>query len=268
MSREHTKHLNYTVIRWTMVFWLLGWYCKSYFLLPYMTQVIYTVPVVHPLFPPFFLNPHVSVIFFFLPALCIPAVICPTRLRLIFSGLLMTMSSLIMMLHINSYNDATFVTSFWVGLWIIWTGFKSDHVDAVFRQQACLLARLVIGLIFFAGFVGKLTPEYLSGEVFYRIFWSEKTLWPHTWLMAHFTADQLKVVSVYFSNFIVCSELLLACAPLLYSRFIFVIAPIILCCFMITNTWAIFSVVGCLIGMMLSCLFYKNMEIGTAKENA
>lgn len=251
-----------------MLFWVLGWYCKSYFFFPYFLEVIFKIPVFHPLFPPFFLNPYVSVIFFFLPAFCIPALIRPTRARLIFSSVLMVVSSLIMMLHINSYNDATFVTSFWVGIWVMWLGFQSHRTDVVLHQQACLLARLVLGLIFFSGFVGKFTPEYLSGKAFYHIFWGENKLWPHDLLIAHFTPDQLKTISLYFSTFIVYSELVLACSPLFHSRFIFILAPVILSCFMITNTWAIFSVVGCLIGMMLSCLFYLRTKSRSSRNYA
>lgn len=268
MEKDDVWPLNLAVIRLAIMFWLLGWYCKSYFFLPYFLEVIFKIPVIHPLFPPFFLNPYVSVVFFFVPAFCIPSLIRPTKPRLIFSSILMTVSSLVMMLHINSYNDATFVTSFWVSFWIMWLAFQSHRTDSVLRQQACLLARLILGLIFFAGFVGKLTPEYLSGKVFYQIFWGESKVWPHNWLIAHFNPEQLKAISLYVSTFIIFSELLLACAPMFRSRFVFVLAPCILSCFMITNTWAIFSVVGCLIGMMVSCLFYMNAESGSVQNHA
>lgn len=251
-----------------MLFWLAGWYCKAYFLLPYFFEVIYKVPVIHDLFPALFINPTVSVVFYIIPAFIIPSIIRPSQSRLIFSGVLMTVSSLMMLLHINSYNDATFVTSFWVGLWILWLSFHSDREDQILPQQAVLLAKLILGVIFFAGFIGKLTPDYLSGKVFYQIFWGDNKLWPHDWLIAHFSPNQLKSLSLYFSTFIIYTELLLACTPLFHSRFIFYLAPVLLLCFMITNTWAIFSVVGCLIGMMLSCLFYKKIDRDLIQKNA
>lgn len=258
MDQHEARHLNFLVIRFAMFFWLAGWYCKAYFFLPYFLDVAFRVPIVHPLFPAYFLNPLVSVIFYLAPAMVIPAILRPSRPRLIFSSILMSVSALMLLLHINSYNDATFVTSFWVGLWVWWLCVQSERADTALPQQAYLLAQLIIGVIFFGGFVGKFTPEYLSGRAFYYIFWGDSNkLWPHGWIMAHFTPEQLKAVSLYFSTFIVFTELLLACAPLFRSRFIFILAPGLLACFMITNTWAIFSVVGCLIGMMLACLFYK-----------
>lgn len=236
--------------------------------MPYLFEVVYNVPIIHHLFPSFFINPAVSVVFYLLPAFIIPSVFRPGRGRLIFSGVLMTVSSLMMLLHINSYNDATFVTSFWVGFWILWLSCQSDRTDYDLPQQAVLLAKLILGVIFFAGFIGKFTPEYLSGKAFYHIFWGDNKLWPHDWLIAHFSPDQLKSLSLYFSTFIIYTELLLACTPLFHSRFIFYLAPVLLLCFMITNTWAIFSVVGCLIGMILSCLFYKKIDQVQLENNA
>jgi len=268
LDRENLQELNFLVIRFVMFFWLAGWYCKAYFMMPYLFEVVYKVPVIHPLFPSLFINPTVSVVFYIIPALIIPSVIRPSRGRLIFSGVLMMVSSIMMLLHINSYNDATFVTSFWVALWILWLSCQSERTDQDLPQQAVLLAKLILGVIFFAGFIGKLTPEYLSGKVFYHIFWGDNKLWPHDWLIAHFSQNQLKSLSLYFSTFIIYTELLLACTPLFHSRFIFYLAPVLLLCFMITNTWAIFSVVGCLAGMMLSCLFYTKIERGSVHNDA
>ncbi len=246
-----------SVVQGVMLFWLVGWYIKAYFFFPYFLEVTFRVPVHHRLFPSFFEDPLVSAVGFLLPLLCLPAVLRPGRRRLTGSCLLMAVCSLVLMLHINTYNDATFVTSFWVAAWLLFLSWRYDDRPRETAAQGRLIARWLVGLIFMAGFVGKWTPEYLSGEALYRIFWPDNTVWPHSWLLANYSMPQLATFSYYLSRMVIATELFLAAVPLYSSPHIYWVVPVILLCFMLTNTWAILSVLLCLIGMMLGCWFLK-----------
>ena len=250
------ENRNVMVIRITILFWWIGWYIKTIFLAPYFFDFCFEVPVYHKLFPVFFTDPRVSAFFYLLPTLIVIALVFPRRRNLLLAGMIMSISSMVMMLHINSYNDATFVTSFWVGLWVLWLSLQSKPVDAVLPEQACFLARLVLGLIFFAGFIGKLTPQFMSGEVFHNIFWVDNTIWPHKRLIENYSQLQLMSWSRYAAGMIVVTEGILALAPLIRSRWFYIISPMVMLGFTITNTWAILSVLSCLIGMMWSCLLF------------
>lgn len=247
---------NVMVIRVAILFWWIGWYIKTIFLAPYFFDFCFEVPIYHDLFPAFFSDPRVSAFFYLLPTLIIIALVFPRRRNLLLSGTIMTVSSLVLMLHINSYNDATFVTSFWVGIWVLWLSVQSKREDALLPEQACGLARLILGLIFFAGFIGKLTPQFISGEVFYNIFWVENTIWPHDWLIERVSPQQLKSWSRYMAGLIIVTEGVLGLAPLIRLRWFYIGAPLVMIGFTITNTWAILSVLSCLIGMMWSCLLF------------
>lgn len=262
MAAAGRRSRTVSVIQGVMVCWLIGWYIKAYFFFPYFLEVTFRVPAHHRLFPGFFENPVVSTVCFLLPLICVPAILRPGRRRLIASQLIMIGCALILMGHLNTYNDATFVTSFWVALWLLFLSWRYDRRATQTAAQACLLARWVMGVIFLAGFVGKLTPEYLSGEAFYRIFWPDNTTWPHSWLLAHFDQHQLATLSFYMSRIIIGTELFLAGIPFYPSRHIYWVAPVIMAGFTVTNTWAILSVLFCLIGMMLGCWRLSGKEAG------
>lgn len=265
MVQKRSKVLS--VAQGVMLIWLIGWYIKAYFFFPYFVQVAFEVPVHHALFPAFFESPEVSLFAFLLPMLCLPAILRPARTRLMVSSVIMIVCSLILMGHLNTYNDATFVTSFWVALWLLFLSVRYDKLPDVTKGQACLLARWIMGVIFLAGFIGKSTPEYLSGEAFYNIFWKANIYWPHTWLIANFNEAELMQFSFYFSRMIIATELFLACIPFYTSRHIYWIAPVILAGFTVTNSWAILSVLLCLMGMMVGCWFLSKDLGGDNAKN-
>lgn len=250
-----------TALQMVMVFWLLGWFIKAYFFFPYLLNVAFRVPVHHALFPPFFESPLVSAAAYLSPLICLPAILRPGRYRMVFSSMVMVVCSLVLLCHINGYNDATFVTSFWVGLWLLWLSWRYEASPGLTRDQACLLARWILGVIFLAGFVGKCTPEYLTGEAFFRIFWEDNNIWPHSWLMKNLSEAQLARLSFYMSRIIIGMELFLAGTPFYSSRHIYWLLPLVLICFTLTNTWAILSVLLCLIGMSLSCWYLSKGEL-------
>jgi len=72
-----------------------------------------------------------------------------------------------------SYNDATYTTAFWTSLWLIWWASRlNSPVSAVHHGIA--IGQGIIGLCFFGGFIGKLTPEYWSGEAFFHLYMVQK----------------------------------------------------------------------------------------------
>ncbi len=256
MMKSHLSAQNVLVLQVVMTFWLIGWFIKAVFLGPYLLDVAFDVTAGHAMFPVIFQDPRVSAFLYVLPALSLPSLISPTQGRLLFAAIIMILSSLGLMLHLNTYNDATFVTSFWVAIWIFGLGTQLKRKSEVLGLQARLLARLIVGCVFFAGFIGKLTPEYFSGEAFYNIFWVRNDIQPHAWLIEQYSADQLKQLSIYVSHAIIVIEFLLACLPIFPWRWIYIVAPVVMAGFVITNTWAILSVLSCMMGLLWGCLLF------------
>src|SRR6185503_4632324 len=155
--------------------WLFGWFCKVQFYLPYLFKTVWEAPVRSEFFPGIFMNNAVSALFFVLPFFCFIGFYTHKIMVMRCCGWVMLISSVVMNLHLNTYNDATFVTSFWVSLWILWMveAMRKGHRHLI--QHACLLAQLIVALIFLGGWVGKLTSEYLTGDVIYYIFYVQTT---------------------------------------------------------------------------------------------
>jgi len=247
------RHAN--ILRVVMLGSLIGWCIKIDFLFPYLVTHAFKFPIEHPMFPSFFLNPTVSFVCFCLPVGSIVFIFWPTIWRLRAASILFVVCSFVLTVHINTYNDATYLTSFWVGLWMVWFSWNMDREDKGFIVHARVLAQCLVGMIFLGGFIGKLTPEYYAGEPFYHMFFVERGYPFHYWLVKIFSAGESRQVASVFSILIILSEFSLACTPLIPSRLAFIVAPCILTIFIVTNTYQILSVVGCIIGLLIGCLY-------------
>jgi len=255
--RVETKHI--LIIRIILIAWLIGWFIKWIFFDPYLLAHIQKFPVYHDLFPYFFQSKLVVQTCYLLPLIVIPSIVYPTKARLIAASLLLVICSAILLTHIDTYNDATFVTSFWVSLWGLWFCFNIHREDQSFYQQGCVLAQLLVGMVFLGGLVGKLTNEYFTGEAIYKIFLANSYYWPHTWITDTFSLAQVRVISLCLSWVIIASELFLSLTPVLPIRLIFTVGPVLLLGFTLTNTWMILSVVSCLIGLMMAGLCVNSL---------
>jgi hypothetical protein len=155
-------------------------------------------------------------------------------------------------IHQGSYNDATFVTCFWVSLWCVWYTFRiDDPVDQLFAS-AKTFAILIISMIFLGGAVGKLTPEYWSGEVFYQIYFVDRDFWVFNLLRARFDLETLREISTYYSRMVIVTELAVAGFWLLPRKIAAILTLAVLLGLTLFSNTALFSVTFCLIGL---CLF-------------
>ncbi|MGE0266954.1 MAG: hypothetical protein AB7S78_00680 [Candidatus Omnitrophota bacterium] len=252
---------NIRVLRWTMIFWLAGWFVRTLYFIEYLFVYIVRYPVHFDFFPEILQSPDVSIGIYFLPLLALPAVIRPTHRRLIAASLLLIVCSLVSLWHLDTYNDATYVTCFWVSVWMVWVAFNIRRVDYGFRCLACFLAQLIVGMIFMGGAIGKMTPEYLSGEAWSNMFLKQNHYILGVWISQILTSGQIAIFSQILSKGMIFTEFLIGLLPFFPFRTGAIGASVLMVAMLpLTNTLMIFSVVGCLIGMLTGCLFWKPVK--------
>jgi hypothetical protein len=106
---------------WLLVYFgvLIGLYTKFDFLLGRI-DVGLRSPLVEPtLFPAFFLDGRAALVAYFLPVLACGLLWRPSALRRQLVALTVVLGSGALLLHVEGYNDATFTTGLWVGLWLL-----------------------------------------------------------------------------------------------------------------------------------------------------
>ena len=115
----------------------------------------------------------------------------------------------ILCVHQGSYNDATFVTSWWVTVWSLWCSLRlKDSDSATTLRRAAFLSRLIISMVLLGGAVGKWTPEYWSGEVFYDIYFVDRDQWMFNWLRESFEPEKLRSIATWYSRKVIIVETL------------------------------------------------------------
>ncbi len=244
---------EYRVFRLCAMAWLLGWLVKIWYFFPYLRYHIFMFPVTAKQFPEFFLNNNVALIAYHLPIVCLFFLFIEKRVVLLFIASIMLACTTVLGLHIDTYNDMTFISSFWVALWLLWFAYNINDRAHIVRH-APYLAQCIIGLLFLGGTVGKLTPEYWSGEAFYNLVVRETPGPFGLYLLEHYSVETQKVIMAYVSKAIIVSEALLAIAPVypyrLFCGFgIFTVAMLV-----VFRNVQILSVLACLAGMALACL--------------
>lgn len=255
------KRFNFFILRVVTAFWLLGWFIKLEFFNPYLTGHIVRYQIVHELFPPFFLNSFVAQIAYFLPFVIFILIFFLKRIIFKFISIVMVACSLLLCWHADTYNDATFVTSFWVGLWVLWFSWHLNREDNDFYYHASLLSKLILSLVFLGGFAGKLTPEYWQGEAPYELFFQQNHQGIFAVLKQRLSLEEQLFLAKMIGRMITGTEGLLSLAVFLPSRFVYAVVPFVGAVMVIFRTWAIISVLACLVGLSLGCYFMiKRME--------
>ena len=245
---------NVQAARLLMLFWLAGWFLKVSFFVPYLLRTTVAYPVIDAFFPSFFVNPYVAIAFYLLPLLIIPVVVMNWLKWFLPGGILMIMCAAILNLHMSTCNDATFVTSFWTAVWLCWFVRHLSETNDSFKLQAKVLAQCVVAMMFLGGVVGKLTPEYWSGEIFRQIFIEQGGASPLGRLLAQFSSGVQQAVLAGLAKVIIGVEFVLALAPLLPFRLLVVILSAASFGIAMFSTWRIFSVLLCLLGMVLALI--------------
>lgn len=157
-------------------------------------------------------------------------------------------------IHQGSYNDVTFLTCFWVSLWCLWYAIKLGAPPRELIATSRKFAVLIISLIFLGGAVGKWTPGYWSGQVFYEIYFVDRDFWFFNLLRWNLQPDALREFATCYSRMVVLAESGCALLWLLPVKLAGGIALTMLVVIALFSNVYLFSVVACLCGLAVVCL--------------
>ena len=243
-----------------LLFFLFGWFVKIVFFGPYLFGAAFEIVIIHDFFPRFFRSNLVSAVVYPMVLLSLGC-FATTKLWVlrIAAGLLVACAG-ILCLHQNTYNDATFVVSFWCALWLLWLSACAWREPQA-KRHAATLASCIVGLMFLGGFVGKLTPAYWNGEIIGRIFLEQGGESPLTFLLPLPDGALKKIALSLIAKCIIVGEGLLALNLIVYRRQLWGISLAVIPMLIFFSSWRILSVASGLIGLLVAALILKTHEI-------
>jgi hypothetical protein len=206
----------------------------------------------HTLLPDWLCSPVVGGVAYFMPVLCFLALRAHRAVWLRLAGLTHAACSLVMLWHVQSYNDATHLTAFYVGLWLAWWAGRVERTDAASYWHGIALAIGIISLCWLGGGIGKLTPEYWAGEPFYHLYFMDKAQFPFSWMRAHLSQETIHLYAQWFSRTVVVAELVLATCILWSPRWAITASILALSGMVVISQLQLFSVLGSLMGLALA----------------
>ena len=171
-------------------------------------------------------------------------------------------------LHQGTYNDMTFLTSWWCAVWSWWIGnrFDIDPPEELLKKAA-FLARLIVSVIFLGGAVGKWTSEYWSGQVLYDIYFVDRDYWTFNYLRSNYNADQLKWLALCYSRLVIILETLAGFGLwLLKDRVAACLSILLLTLIALSSNLLLFSVTGCLIALSSVGFLTTQPNLGRAQD--
>jgi hypothetical protein len=250
--------INRIIAQMVISAWLAGWFIKAAFYFPYLSSVIWTHSIGHTHFPHIFTMPEVAMTVYFLPVVACFCFFSRRQMIYQLASSLLLICAVIMNLHIDTHNDATFVTSSWVALWLLWFTAHMHRTDQDFVRHGRYLAQCLISMIFFAGVIGKLTPEYWQGTVLQQIFLAQSTGSPIKIVMGMLPAVGQAPVITWISWMVIFVEGGLALAVFFPYRWVGIGAPAMMLMILVFSTWRILSVLSAPAGMLLACLLWQS----------
>ncbi|MGI9474823.1 MAG: hypothetical protein ACR2NZ_25050 [Rubripirellula sp.] len=153
--------------------------------------------------------------------------------------------------HQGSYNDMTFVTAWWTSLWSVWFVHRmADEDQQLVMNRAAFLSRLILSVVLLGGAVGKWTPEYWSGEVFYDIYFVDRDYWVFNFLRDRFDAETLREIAKWYSRQVIVVETVAGLGLwALPARMAAIVGVILLTSIIVLSNYYLVSVLACLIGL-------------------
>ncbi len=249
---------NVLVFRVVAAMWLVGWYWKAWYIGEYFLSEIWSYRVHYAGLPSVLVHPAVVTVAWLAPALAALAIVMPRRWTMRAASMVITASAFIGCLHFETFYDATFVTSFWAGLWLSWFAANIERTDAAFLLHARVLAQCTVGLVFLGGAVGKLTGAYLTnGDALFHLYLQQKPNWPYPWLRDTLSPTTLHTLALWFSRGTVGIELLLSLCPLMPSRIAAIGAIFVITAMVVVSTFFLMSVMACLLGLLVAVLLLR-----------
>ena len=184
-----------------------------------------------------------------------------TRVRQIACWTLLANAS-VMCVHQGSYNDVTFMTTWWTALWTVWFVHHLQDIDAdAVLRRAALLSRAIVALILLGGAAGKWTAEYWSGEVFYDIYFVDRKFWLFSWLRSTFEEASLRELATGYSRMVILIETICGLGLwLLPPRVAAVVGIVVLASITLFSNISLISVLACLIALSAVGLFVRPVQ--------
>jgi hypothetical protein len=248
MTRDNAR-----LFRVVASFWLAAWYCNAPGEVGFIDNFVdaQSHALELPGFGVWLSDPRIGLSIYAAPLAALASLLWPQRLSRA-AAVLMSVSSLAACMHLETCNDATFVTALWSALWLVWLAFNAERDDAAFLEVGRGLAHGVIGLVFLGALVGKLTPEYRSGEAFFELYFRHNESWPYPALRASLSTGAYRELATWFSRSSLWAETMLALAPILPTRFVVALGAATMLTMMGAWTFHLFSVLGSLLGLLLA----------------
>jgi hypothetical protein len=241
-------------IRIALAGWLVGWFWKAHFYAPFLLREGFVHPLDHDGLPAALQAPFLAAAAWAAPALAVIAILAPRPALVRAAAALLAACALVLTVHLATFTDATFVTSFWVALWLLWFGAGAHRRDPDHALHGRALAVGVVAVVFLGGVVGKLTPEYTGGEAFHQLYFLGKEQWPWSWLRESRSPEELRSLATWFSRGAIGGELLVAATPLLPHRLAVGVGCAVMIGMVAISTVMLFSVMACLVGLLLASL--------------
>jgi hypothetical protein len=248
------------VFRIVVSAWLVGWFWKAGYFAPYLFAEIWTYPLAYDGLPGVLVHPAPVSIVWLAPSLALVALAMPRVWAMRATAWLFTACALGACMHLETFWDATYVTSFWSALWLVWFTANASRTDAAFRLHARVLAQCVIGLVFLGGAVGKLTGAYVVGDAVYQLYFLQKSNWPYPWLRETLSPEALHSLAVWFSRGVIVVELALAASPLVPSRIAATGGIVLMLAIVAVSTLYLMSVMACLLGLCAAVLVLSGSD--------
>ena len=244
-------------VRVALGFWLVGWMVKAAYLLDLFGRVGMGTTLVVDGMPEVLWHPFVALAAYVIPLAAIPLGIVRGGRVAAACAAVGALCSLALLLHVSAYNDATFVTAFWAGLWITWLATRGDVEAEAWGPR---LAQGLLALTFLGGTLGKLTPEYLSGEVLYHVYFLQKQTLFYPWLRDALDPEALRSFATVFSWGVIGTEAALATSVFWRPRIALWACAAVCTAMVAGSTVYLASVMAPLVGVCAGGLLVRGMS--------
>lgn len=145
-------------------------------------------------------------------ATALGAVVVPGRATARLFGWTTLLAGAVALVHQLGHGWAGSVLLFWTGAWGVWLAHVRDAVD-----RGPFLCLLLLGGVFAFPAVGKATPGFLDGTVYWDLQWSHG-VGIHGWLAGVLGAERHRALAGWFGPFTVVAEGVLAFVWLMPAR--------------------------------------------------
>lgn len=218
-------------------------------------QVYFRLPMRDDFFPLWLQSATVSTGAFAATVAALTGLLISNRLRVMIRAAIVSLAGLtVLCLHQHAYNDMTFITCWWSAVWCLWMLVQTGRRPEGQLRRGVFMAHLLLSVILLGGAVGKMSPGYWSGEVFYGIYFGSRDFWVYNLLRGQFDESTLRTVSCTYSRMVIVTELACGGLWLLPPRWASSLAIVVMLGIaLMSNVW-LFSVLTCLIGLAIAGL--------------